>query len=93
MATDIELLNKKLLHEKDLSMRELRHFRSPFTPTADSGLHSPELSRPGIFCFLSASTVWDCKNVYKIARSEGHQNAEKIAVISPSKNKLFDFCI
>ena len=42
MATEIELLNKKLLHEKDLSMRELRHFRSPFTPTADSGLHSPE---------------------------------------------------
>ena len=42
MATDIELLRKKLSHEKDLTSRDLRHFRFPYDRTADSGLHSPE---------------------------------------------------
>ena len=42
MRTELEILRKKLAHEKDLSARELRHFRFPFNPTADSGLHSPE---------------------------------------------------
>ena len=40
-----------------------------------------EQGRPGIFCFLSASTVWECKNVHKVARSEIHQNEAKMAFI------------
>ena len=42
MATDIELLRKKLSHEKDLASRDLRNFRFPYDRTADSGLQSPE---------------------------------------------------
>ena len=42
METDIELLKKKLAHEKELSMRELRSFRTPYNIVGDSGLHSPE---------------------------------------------------
>ena len=36
MATEIDLLKKKIAHEKELSMRDLRSFN-------DSGLNSPEL--------------------------------------------------
>jgi len=42
METDVDLLKKKLAHEKELSMRELRNYRVPYNPVADSGLHSPE---------------------------------------------------
>jgi len=42
METDIDLLKKKLAHEKELSMRELRSFRTPYNIVGDSGLHSPE---------------------------------------------------
>ena len=41
--------------------------------------------------FLSTSTVWDCKNIHKIARLEGQQNAAKITVISPPRNKLSNY--
>ena len=42
LLTYIELLRKKLSHEKDLASRDLRSFRFPYDRTADSGLHSPE---------------------------------------------------
>ena len=42
MVTDIDLLKKKLVHEKELSMEELSNFRIPYNIVNNSSLYSPE---------------------------------------------------
>ena len=66
------------------------YFLVAFSKKLNAKLKMPSTSPDLEF---SASTVWDCKNVKKIARSEDHQNAAKIVVFIPSKDKLCFFCI
>ena len=55
METDIDLLKKKLAHEKELSMRELRSFKIPYNIAADSGLHSPERRGEYLICKIKTN--------------------------------------